>query len=446
VQEPKLFINDIIESNPLGGFQKLVMLLCALVIIFDGFDVLAIAYAAPALSAEFNIAKDQLGLVFSAGLIGMMIGALVLGPLGDKYGRRQAVIVSVVIFGVFSVLTGYITSYHELILLRFLTGLGLGGAMPNATALMTEYVAGKMRNIAVAVIFLGMPIGAIAGGLLAAHIIPAYGWPSIFFWGGWMPLLLVPVLFFWLPESPRFLTVQNKDNDALLRRIARKIARNQTIPPNAVFIHTAEDAQQHSPIKALFMPGYARDTLLLWAAFFLNLMVAYFLYSWIPTLLVGSGYALGQASTTVILLNIGGAISPFASAWMMRRWGSRPVIVGYFLLGALSMMMLGKLSASLAMLQVMAFFAGFFIIGGQISLNALASYIYPTAIRSTGMGWAFGIGRLGSIIGPVLAGTLIAMALGLDVYFMVFGAVCVLTATAALFIRRHEKPLETKGQ
>jgi AAHS family 4-hydroxybenzoate transporter-like MFS transporter len=126
----------------------------------------------------------------------MMIGALVLGPLGDKYGRRQAVIVSVVIFGVFSVLTGYITSYHELILLRFLTGLGLGGAMPNATALMTEYVAGKMRNIAVAVIFLGMPIGAIAGGLLAAHIIPAYGWPSIFFWGGWMPLLLVPVLFF----------------------------------------------------------------------------------------------------------------------------------------------------------------------------------------------------------------------------------------------------------
>jgi AAHS family 4-hydroxybenzoate transporter-like MFS transporter len=451
MQEKKLLIHDIIEANPLGAFQKLVMLLCALVIVFDGFDVLAIAYAAPDLSTALGIAKSQLGPVFSAGLIGMMIGALVLGPLGDKYGRRQAVIISVLLFGLFSLLTGYASNYAELILLRFLTGLGLGGAMPNVTALMTEYVSARLRNIAVAVIFLGMPIGAITGGLLAAQIIPAYGWPAIFFVGGWLPLLLAPVLYFWLPESPRFLAMQDKDNQPALVRIAQKIARSQTIPPNAVFIPAAE-TQPAQPveqtaaralIKALFQSGYARDTLLLWTTFFMNLMVVYFLYSWIPTLLVNSGYPLAQASTTVVLLNIGGAISPFAFAWMTRRWGSKPVIVGCFVLGAISLMLLGKLSTSLNLLMTMAFFAGFFIVGGQISLNALASYIYPTANRSTGMGWAFGIGRIGSIIGPVLGGGLIALALGMDVYFIVFGTICLITALAALLIRRHEKPVAT---
>jgi len=296
-----------------------------------------------------------------------------------------------------------------------------------------------------------MPIGAITGGLLAAQIIPAYGWPAIFFVGGWLPLLLAPVLYFWLPESPRFLAMQDKDNQPALVRIAQKIARSQTIPPNAVFIPAAE-TQPAQPveqtaaralIKALFQSGYARDTLLLWTTFFMNLMVVYFLYSWIPTLLVNSGYPLAQASTTVVLLNIGGAISPFAFAWMTRRWGSKPVIVGCFVLGAISLMLLGKLSTSLNLLMTMAFFAGFFIVGGQISLNALASYIYPTANRSTGMGWAFGIGRIGSIIGPVLGGGLIALALGMDVYFIVFGTICLITALAALLIRRHEKPVAT---
>lgn len=445
MQESKLLINDIIESNPIGRFQKLIMLFCGLVVVFDGFDVLAIAFAAPALSAELQIPKGDLAFIFSSGLIGMMIGALVLGPFGDKYGRRWAIILSVFTFGLFTLLTGYAESYNELLLLRFLTGLGLGGAIPNVIALMTEYVSNKTRNVVLAIIFMGIPLGGIAGGLLASEIIPAYGWPSLFFLGGWMPLLLAPILFFWLPESPRFLIAQNKDNDELLRKIARKIECNKPIPENSIFIHCTE-TQKHFPVKALFMDGYARDTLLLWVVFFLNLMVVYFLYSWIPTLLVNSGYELSQASKPVVALNIGGALGPFVFSWLIQKWGSRLVLAGCFLLGALSMMILGQVSSSIDLIIILAFFAGFFIVGGQISLNSLSSYIYPTSIRSTGVGWANGIGRIGAIIGPLLAGALITLSLGLNVYFIVFGFMCLITATATIFIHNHEKQTAAKDQ
>ncbi|MBQ0724561.1 MAG: MFS transporter, partial [Cycloclasticus sp.] len=254
-----LDMSGIIEKNPLGKFQKLVMFFCALVIVFDGFDVLAIAFAAPALSAALDIPRSELAYVFSAGLVGMMIGALVLGPVGDKYGRRYAVIFSVFVFALCTLITGFIESYNELVLLRFLTGLGLGGAMPNATALMTEYVSTRQRNVAVAVIFLGMPIGGITGGLLASEIIPVYGWESLFYIGGVMPLLLVPVLLKWLPESPRFLVEHDKDNDESLRLIARKIEIKETIADDAKFAHHTEE-KKHFPVKALFMEGRAKDT------------------------------------------------------------------------------------------------------------------------------------------------------------------------------------------
>jgi len=435
-----LDMSGIIEKNPLGKFQKLVMFFCALVIVFDGFDVLAIAFAAPALSAALDIPRSELGYVFSAGLVGMMIGALVLGPVGDKYGRRYAVIFSVFVFALCTLITGFIESYNELVLLRFLTGLGLGGAMPNATALMTEYVSTRQRNVAVAVIFLGMPIGGITGGLLASEIIPVYGWESLFYIGGVMPLLLVPVLLKWLPESPRFLVEHDKDNDENLRLIARKIETKETIADDARFAHYIEE-KKHFPVKALFLEGRATDTLLIWMVFFFNLMVVYFLYSWIPTLLVHAGYQLAEASRTVVVLNIGGAIAPFVFSRFIHRLGSKIVLTSCFVLGAISMIAVGQLGSSLNLVMILSFFAGFFIVGGQISLNALSSFMYPTHIRSTGVGWANGIGRSGSIFGPLLAGALVTASFGLNVNFIVFGGLCLITASATFFIKNHEKPL-----
>lgn len=433
-----LEMSEIIEENPLGNFQKLVMLFCALIIVFDGFDVLAIAFAAPALSAALDIPKNELAYVFSAGLFGMMIGALLMGPVGDKFGRRYAVIFSVVVFALFTLLTGFIDSYNELLLLRFLTGLGLGGAMPNATALITEYVSSRQRNVAVAVIFLGMPIGGITGGLLASEIIPVYGWPSLFYVGGVMPLLLVPILLIWLPESPRFLVEHDKDNDEMLRVIARKIESKVAIADNALFAHHVEE-NKHFPVKALFLDDRASDTVLIWVMFFFNLMVIYFLYSWIPTLLVQEGYQLAEASRTVVVLNVGGAISPFLFSRFIRNFGSKKVLTGCFILGSLSMIAVGQLGSSLNMVMILSFFSGFFIVGGQISMNALSSYMYPTHIRSTGVGWAIGIGRSGSIIGPLLAGALVTASFGLNMNFIVFGGLCLITAAASFFIKNHER-------
>ena len=436
-------MSEIIEKNSLGNFQKMVMFFCALIIVFDGFDVLAIAFAAPALSEALAIPKSELAYVFSAGLVGMMIGALVMGPVGDKYGRRYAVIFSVFVFAVFTLITGFIDSYNELILLRFLTGLGLGGAMPNATALITEYVSNRQRNVAVAVIFLGMPIGGITGGLLASEIIPIYGWPSLFYVGGIMPLLLVPILLLWLPESPRFLVEHDKNNDEILRGIARKIETNSTISDKALFAHHIEE-KKHFPVKALFLDGRARDTVLIWLMFFFNLMVVYFLYSWIPTLLVQAGYQLAEASRTVVVLNVGGALSPFVFSRLIRNFGSREVLSSCFVLGSLSMIAVGQLGSSLNLVMILSFFAGFFIVGGQISMNALSSYMYPTYIRSTGVGWANGIGRSGSIFGPLLAGALVTASFGLNMNFIVFGGLCLITATASFFIRNHEKPIDNE--
>ena len=427
----------IIEENPLGSFQRLVMFFCALIIIFDGFDVLAIAFAAPNLSAALEIPKSELGYVFSAGLFGMMLGALILGPVGDKFGRRSAVIFSVFVFGLCTLLTGFIDNYNDLVLLRFLTGLGLGGAMPNAMALMTEYVSTRHRNIAIAVIFLGMPIGGITGGLVASEIIPAYGWPSLFYVGGIMPLLLVPILMFFLPESPRFLVEHDNDNDKLLCSIAQKIECRHDVKEDSVFHH--HPVEKHFPVKALFMEGRYADTLLIWAVFFFNLMVAYFLYSWIPTLLVEAGYQLSEATKTVVILNIGGAISPFILAKIIPHWGSKKVLTICFILAGISMMAVGQFGSSLNMVMILSFFAGLFIVGGQVSLNALSSYMYPTHIRSTGVGWALGIGRLGSIVGPLVAGALVAASFGLNVNFIVFGALCFFTALAVFFIKNHEK-------
>ena len=432
-----LRIDDIIEANPMGRFQRWILLLCTLVIVFDGFDVLAIAFAAPAVSVQLGIAKSQLGYLFSSGLLGMTLGALILGPVGDKIGRRRAVIASVAIFGLFTLLTGFADSLALLLLARFLTGLGLGGAMPNATALITEYVADRHRNLVVAVIFLGMPLGGILGGLIAGQLIPALGWPSIFFLGGLAPLALVPMLMWRLPESPRFLIEQARDNDAQLRAIAAGIEQRHPIPADATFTHEAHPVPA-MPVKALFTADYARDTLLLWLAYFCNLMVVYFLFSWIPTLWVDAGYALSEASRIVVIINLGGAIAPFVIAWLIRRFGSHPVLTGCFLLGALTLIGIGLAVGSLATVLMLSFLAGLFIIGGQTSLNGFASFVYPTQIRSTGVGWAIGVGRMGSVIGPLVVSLLVALGFAARGNFVVFGCVTLVTGLAIFLIRRHE--------
>ena len=430
----------VIDAAPLSGLQWSVMVLCTLIIVLDGFDVQAIAFTGPAIAEQWALGGSHMGPVFAAGLAGMTLGALAVGPLGDRFGRKLALTGSVAAFGLFTLLTAWAQNFEQLMILRLLTGIGLGGALPNATALMTEYAPQRLRNMAIAIIFLGIPIGGITGGLLSAQLIPAFGWPSVFVAGGLAPLALVPVLWWVLPESVNFLVRRGTGQRERVARLLHRIDPAVRIDADTELV-LHEPAKTGFPVSRLFDPGYAADTVKLWAVFFTNLMAVYFLISWIPSLLVDAGFGIEKATLTAVVLNLGGVVGPLVLAGLVARLGSRLAISGFFVLASISIAVVGRLEHSLDLLMVGVFAAGFFTFGAQISINALAASMYPTDTRSTGVGWALGIGRLGSILGPVLGGVLIGLQLGMPTYFTLFGSLLLVAAVMLFLIRRQQPPV-----
>jgi AAHS family 4-hydroxybenzoate transporter-like MFS transporter len=430
---PASAVGDLIDQRPLAPVQWWVLALCTLVVLLDGFDVQAAAFTGPALAVAWQIDRASLGPVFAAGLAGMAVGALLIGPLGDRYGRRPALLLSVAAFGTCTLLTAWTENVEQLVGMRFLTGVGLGGALPNTTALISEYAPRRHRNLCVAVTFLGIPLGGLIGGLLASWLVPRFGWPAVYIAGGLAPLALLPLLWRTLPESIGLLLGRGDTGQALavLRRI----------DPQASLPNTPMDGAPKPagfPVKALFEPGYAGDTLKLWAAFFANLIAVYFLISWIPSLVVEAGFDLRYATWASVALNLGGAVGPLILARFTARHGTRFMLPGILLLAALSVVVTGRVGQSLLALLLLVFCCGFFSFGGQIGLNTLTAYIYPTRARSTGVGWALGIGRIGSILGPLVGGVLLQMKLGLPSYFLAFGMLLVAAAVATFVIRRQQ--------
>ena len=432
---PALTVSELIDQRPLSTLQWIVLALCTAVVVLDGFDVQAAAFTGPAIAAAWGIERNSLGPVFAAGLAGMAVGALLIGPVGDRYGRRPAILISVFAFGTFTLLTAWAKDYNQLLILRLLTGFGLGGALPNATALMAEYAPQRRRNLCVAVMFLGIPLGGLLGGLLAAQILPLWGWQSVFIVGGVAPLCLLPLLWHSLPESLAYLVRLGAAGAPTARGLLQRI--DPRADP-ALLAAPPEAEAQGSPVGELFRPGYAADTLKLWAAFFTNLIAVYFLISWVPTLLVEAGFEPGQAALGSVALNLGGAVGPLLLAAVSARYGTRWAIPASLLLAAVSVAMTGQVAHSRGLLFTLIFLCGFFTFGAQISLNSLAAYIYPTHARSTGVGWALGIGRIGSILGPVVGGMLLQLALGLPTYFLAFSTLLIAAAGAAFSIRRHQ--------
>lgn len=436
---PALSVDELIDRRPLSATQWWVLGLCTLIVLLDGFDVQAAAFSGPALAVAWQLERSAMGPVYAAGLAGMAVGALLLGPLGDRYGRRPALLLSVLAFGGCTLLTAWAQNFEQLLAMRFATGLGLGGALPNTTALISEYAPRRHRNLCVAVTFLGIPLGGIVGGLLASWLLPRYGWPSVYIVGGLAPLALLPLLWRMLPESVSFLVSKGAtaQADDILRRID---------PAAAGLVKPTETAETASnfPVRVLFEPGYAGDTLKLWATFFTNLIAVYFLISWIPTLIVEAGFELRYATWATVALNLGGAAGPLLLARLTTLWGTRRVLPATLLLAALSVIITGRVGQSLPLLLVLVFCCGFFSFGAQISLNTLAAHIYPTRARSTGVGWALGIGRIGSILGPLVGGLLLQMKLGLANYFLVFSTLLFAAAASAFVVRRHQPPDSSK--
>jgi AAHS family 4-hydroxybenzoate transporter-like MFS transporter len=428
-------VAGLIDRRPIGPFQMRVVALCAGVVFMDGFDAQAIGYVAPTLGKLWNLKAGALGPVFGAGLFGLMLGALIAGPIADRVGRKSVIVLSTLAFGVCSLLTVTADSLSNLLLWRLATGLGLGGAMPNAIALTSEYSPRRSRATLVMIMFCGFSLGSALGGMLAARLIPSFGWTAVFWLGGILPIALSLLLVLALPESIRLLALRGSDNRRI-RAILARIAPALSFAAETRFV-AREERLRGFAVPHLFGNGRALGTALLWVMFFMNLLDLYFLANWLPTVINNAGIAVETAVVVTTLLQIGGVAGAVSLGWLIDRRSPFHVLAAAYLVAGLLIAAIGMAGASLALLVPAVFGAGFCIVGAQIGANALAAAFYPTAIRSTGIGWALGIGRIGSIIGPVVGGIILSLHWQMASLFAIGALPALCAAAAALVMGRQ---------
>ena len=398
-----------INSRHVGAVQYGIIILCGLMMFLDGFDTQAISYIAPRIAREWGLSRELLGPIFSSALIGLMVGYLVLSPLSDRFGHRRLIIISTVTFALLTLITVLATSVTQLIALRFVTGIALGAAIPSAVALTTEYSPQRLRATFVLALYCGFSLGFVAAGGVAAWIIPLHGWRSLLWIGAIAPLTLAVFVFIFLPESIDFL-VRTKAEPESIWRVVRSVDR--ALPNQGPRVFTTPVEEKRSAVGSLFQSDRTLGTLVLWLVFGLNLAEFYALQSWLPTILTNLGHSLNTVALATSLMEIGGIVAAFVIGPAMDRLGPYGSLATVYFAGVVFVALLGlAISAQSWVLLIAAFCAGFCISGGQKSVIALAAIFYPTPIRSTGGGWALGIGRVGGIGGPLLIGVLLAYQL-----------------------------------
>jgi len=403
MQNPqKLDVVEVIDGARIGAFQISIFVMCGLCLMLDGFDVQAIGYVAKTLFTEWQI-PNSAGRVVSATLVGVLLGSILLSMLADKIGRRPVLIGATLYFSVLTLLTAKMTTLDSLLGVRFLAGIGLGGIMPNAVALVGEYSPRRSRVTIMLIVANGFTAGAAIGGVIASWLVPTYGWKSVFYAGGVLPLMIGLCMLLWLPESLQFL-VQQKQSDSTRRRIAhwlRRIAPDRNIDDQTNF-QLSDTKNPGVPFIRLFHDGRGGGTTLIWVVNFLNLLNLYFLASWLPTVAQEAGYSPSTSILVGSTLQIGGTIGALCLGWIIHRLGFVPVLVSCFSLAAINIALIGQPGLSLFLLISVVFVTGIGIVGGQAGVNALSATYYPTDLRSTGIGAGLGVGRIGSIIGPTL--------------------------------------------
>ena len=426
-------IDDLINGKKVSRLQVITLLLCFLVVAVDGFDVAAAGYVAPLLKREWALGVHQLGLVFGAGLFGLTVGSFVLGPLADKIGRKRTIMVAMVLFGIGSLLTAAAPSIGWLIALRFLTGVGLGGGMPCAITLSSEYSPERHRPMLVTLMFCGFTLGLAFGGQLAALIMPTFGWRGVFMAGGIAPLLLLPVIGYWLPESVRFMAGKKKfENET--RTLLVRLTGDAALDVHQFLRRQPEEPLiSAQPSATLFNAHYRAGTMLLWLAFFCTLWVYYQISSWLPSVLAESGMTVAQSAQVGSILPISGTIGAIINAVLMRRMNPYLVLTGSYILAAISIVCIGSAMTSPGLLALAVCCAGLGLSGAQTGANVLVAGFYTTNARATGVSWALGVGRIGSIFGSITGGMLLAMLETPGKAFFVF-ALPALIAAAAMFV------------
>ncbi len=402
-------VSRLLDERGVSAFHIKLLIWSLFIVLIDGYDIGAIAFAAPSLMKEWHFPPSQLGPIFSASLIGILFGSAIFGFIGDRYGRKAALISANLLFGIFTFIAAYSTNTSEMFWLRLLAGLGIGGVIPNAIAINAESAPRRLRAT-LAIIAVGLvPIGGAIPGFLAATMVPTHGWQLLFFVGGVVPILIAIVGFFGLPESIKFMALHEKHR-ADMEKLIRAIRPDFMVPANAKFV--IEDERNYAGFSPahLFGDGLALITPLVWLLFVLNLMGFFFLNSWTPTLLVTAAHlppAVG--ALTGAIFQVGGTVG----ALLLCRWIERRRFGAITVLFVIAVPVVASIGwfgiTSQTSLMIAAFFGGFLVLGIQSGINVTGALIYPTSLRSNGSGWQLGIGRIGSIVGPLLGGLFVAM-------------------------------------
>ena len=422
-------IQAFINRHPFSKYQWMILVLCFVTVVMDGFDTAIIGFIASDLVQEWGVQKSDLGPVMSAALVGLAFGALTAGPMADRIGRKKVLVLSILVFGGFSLITAFATSLTQLTILRFLTGLGLGAAMPNAATLMSEYAPERRRALLVNLMFVGFPIGSSMGGFISAWMIPHYGWQSVLVLGGVMPLVLAVALIFLLPESARYLAAKNKSQ----REIASVLRRIAPLPDNTQFVlQETGQIKDKSALGVIFSPRYLVGTIMLCLTYFMGLLIFYLLTSWLPLLIRETGASLSQASVITALFPLGGGIGVLVLGALMDKINPNKVVaVGYLLTGVF-VCLVGFATDNLVLMGVMVFIAGTIMNGAQSSMPALAAGFYPTQGRATGVAWMLGLGRFGGILGAFSGAFLMQAELSFKTIFALLAIPAVLSAIALM--------------
>jgi AAHS family 4-hydroxybenzoate transporter-like MFS transporter len=444
-------VDQVLESTRLRGLTLVVAMCAGAVLILDGFDIQVIGFAAPALIADFDIARSELAPALAASLLGMAVGSVGVGALGDRWGRRRALLLSTLLFGSTTLLAATASSVEALAAWRFATGAGLGGALPTATALMAEYSSRRFRSIAIGAALVGVPVGGILGALLAAEVVPTHGWRAIFIIGGALPLLAALVMYFLLPESPRFLATR-PHKSAALAALLNRIDMKGRYSSRDRFVLGANEVRTQAGVRALFTQELRWDTMVASLVFLTNIFAVYAFFNWAPLVLTSMGLELATAVRGALLFNVTGVIGALAASWMISRYGSRWPLAAFALGAAAALAWISAIALSgtagaypqdgFVRLMAGIAIAGATISAVQVGMYAVAAHIFPTECRASGVGCVLGAGRLGGILSSFAGGVLLARG-GAPGFFGGVGAVLLLTLASILLVRRHiaQRPL-----
>lgn len=438
----KVNIADVVNEGKFNRFHIGLLIFCCLIITFDMFDLVIYSSIVPIIMKEWSITPVEAGAIGSYGPFGMMCGAFIFGIFADKFGRKNGLILSVFLFSLFTFLCAFAPGPSMFGLFRFIAGIGIGGVLPNMIALLTDYAPKHMHNKMVSIVMCCFPLGGILAALVGIYFIPLMGWKSVF-WIAAIPLLFIPFMVKYFHDSPAILLVKGRIDELCL--VLSKVNPNVTLSPDMEFESTSEKKESGSPVMALFKNNRAQGTLMIWIAFFMCLLMINGISIWLPNLMFSAGYALTSSLSFMIALNIGAIIGTLVLGSLADKFGAKKVLVPMFIMAAICLILLG-FKYNMFVLYLLVAIAGACTTGAQNISYSFVSQYYPSLMRSTAIGFASGIGRIGAIIGPTFGGILLTLNLSIQMNFLAFAIPGILAAIAFSFVpiqrAKHSKNIK----